>query len=418
MDKKQKIDYKQVGRSIVAVIDKQKYVLTSAEPATRDGLKKEIEAYNLRPSDTRLKKIIKLFTPKTEKKKTEAIVAKKVTKNKIKEVKRAALEPKKTLKKLREFFKGDKRLIVDGEGVKLAGFETVPMPKDLVSEFELYINKGINIEPLINFWMLCLLNPNPIARTKLFSYLSRHKMIITPNGYFVTYRMVKKTEKPGIYTHAHGVRNEVDRVYYEVGKASRIPRSKCDEDGSRDCSRGLHTGTPAFIGLGGLEKLGDGYVRKFTDDGYGTGYGPDRFEETFGNQAVMVLVNPSHVVSVPDSDTRKLRACELYICKEVTVDEVIKLQTNDVYVYDNNYRNFELEEIKKMLKETKLKNFVDEAQKMHVTSSKKVMEQIKELRSKLNLSGDTFNPELSFDEINRLVQSRIVKIAKTKNNPR
>lgn len=69
----------------------------------------------------------------------------------------------------------------------------------------------------------------------------------------------------------------------KIGQPVRMNRELCDET-QVSCSRGLHAG--------GLSWLGKGY---------------------FGDTTLMVLINPSNVVSVPrEDDYGKLRCCEYY----------------------------------------------------------------------------------------------------------
>lgn len=106
-----KVTFKQVGKSIIAVIDKQKHVITLANPVKRNKLKEELESFNLRPSETRLKRIIKGFTPLVEKKKTEAIVLKKkahqekkALKQDLSKTKRTDSVKKKTIEEIKKSF--------------------------------------------------------------------------------------------------------------------------------------------------------------------------------------------------------------------------------------------------------------------------------------------------------------------------
>lgn len=415
-----KITFKSLGRSIVVVVGKESYVFTSAEKEKRDAIKAMVEAYNKRPSQTKLDALVKAVTPKahakevaqkTEKKlkhkqaKTAKVELKKVTKEK----KVLLAEQAESIKEVNDYLKGDSRFIVKDGEVYLAPFMEIPMPKELVTEILNWMDRGDSLQPLINFWMLAMLNPNPIARTKLFSYLTRHKLIITPNGYFVTYRMVKQTAVKDVYTSAH-----TGQEAYRMGEAFRMPRAACDEDGKNDCSRGLHTGTPAFIGI----QLGDGYsmgtrvVSKAQGGGYGTGYDApretkERFDNTFGNQAVIVLVNPMHVVSVPNSDTRKMRSCELFFVKTTTAEEVVKMQLSDYALYDQSYKEFEKEELEKMLKQTKLEHYVDKA--ANATGAKKLEleHKIKQLQEQVNLGGDKPSQQgLNMELIRQIIKSR------------
>lgn len=415
------IKLQQVGRTLIIVADGKKLPpLTLQDKEKRESIKKQIESYNKLPSESKKEKIIKLFLPKTEAK----LIAQKVEKKKAK---REAIEIKQEIKKIAADLKGeeyemakfvtiaketikDDRFIVLGHNMFLDPFTTVPLPKELIQELQYFSVTGQSLEPLVNFWQLALLNPNPIARTKLFAYLSRHKLIITPNGYFVTYRMVKKTNIPDVYTSAR-----TGKEGYRMGEVFKLDRKLCDEDGKNDCSRGLHTGTPDFIGI----KLGDGYnagvriVTKSQGGGYGTGYDApvtenQQFNDTFGNQAVIVIVNPMHVVSVPDSDTRKLRTCELYFCKTTTAEEVLRLQTSEYSIYDSQYREFEKSQIQAMLAESKLENWVDDTAKAKKKEKlEALLAQQESVRTKVNVGTDNVNEALSLAQINQIIQSRL-----------
>ncbi len=253
-----------------------------------------------------------------------------------------------------------------------------------------------------------------IGRT--LDYLDKHNLIVTPNGYFVTFRMVKTTNKKTstgkpIFTSAH---KKVED--YVMGEAYRIPRIDCDEDGNKDCSKGLHTGSPLFIGI----QPGDGYGTKTVTtktanpQSYGTGYDnpttytnkTETFNQTFGNQAVICLVNPMHVVSIPLSDTRKMRSCELFFVKLTTAEEVIDLTEKDYLLYDVDYKEYESTQLKDMLKTTKLKHWADTKDLDKITATKKA--ELEKIKASLTIGQDKINTNnLTLSDINKIIQSRI-----------
>jgi hypothetical protein len=430
MSAKPQIKLVQVGQTLMLKVpnDRAQHNFTSPDKEKREMVKKMVEAYNKLPSETKLMKILKIVDEKKLALEVKQMKEKKKIKKDVKVTKRALGETKKLLAEaavgIRGFLKGDKRFITVNGCVYLAPFETVPMPISLVNTLADMIQKNENVDALINFWKLCLLNPNPIARNKLFGYLQRHKLVITPAGYLVTYRNVKKTDTEGVFTSAH-----TGKEQYRIGKVFRMDRKACDEDGANDCSRGLHTGTPEFLGIHGLDKIGDGYVdkgkveilSKSNGGGQGTGYYEpaeieklkrQTFTTSFGNQAVICLVNPMHVVSVPESDTRKMRSCELYFVKTTTPEEVVDIQVSEYHTYENAYKAYEKEELEKMLEETKLIHHVKSAPESDVTqmsARKKAVyeERLKELQAKMKIGQDTINKELSFAEINAIIQSRV-----------
>lgn len=417
----QQLKIKIVGEMLTTVINKKTY--KTLDPKKRDKIKKLIEGYNKRNSEAKLEAIIEAFDETKIKKKIE----KKVIKHKIKETSEELIKLKKgttvtkddggkVTKQLKLSLESDKRFFIENDQVYLLPNKTVAMPQKLVDKIKLFIETGKDLNPLINFWKWCLLNPNPIARHKLFDYLERHNLIVTPNGNFVTYRMVKthvnnKKLPDGEFTDAH-----TGTFRYKIGEVASMKRSDCDEDGSKDCSRGLHTGSPDFIGI----KLGDGYNKgtiktKSQGGGYGTGYDhptEQQFDDTFGNQAVICLVNPMHVVSIPNSDTRKMRSCELYFAKTTTPEEVLNhLTDKDYTVFDHDYTVIQLAELDKLIKETNVVTYSDKIKRLKSTEKiEEATKQLNELKSRLALNGDKINQELPIQDIIGIIKSRIKEI--------
>jgi len=93
---KQEIKSQSAGAYFTAIVNKQKYTIKPSVEE-RNVVKKEILAYNTKPSDNRLKKIISLLKPKEEKKKQEVLVLKKQVKNQEKENKKALPEKQKAI---------------------------------------------------------------------------------------------------------------------------------------------------------------------------------------------------------------------------------------------------------------------------------------------------------------------------------
>lgn len=433
-----------VGKMFTAIIDGKKHIV-ALEKENKEEVVKQIEKYNLRNSQALKEKIIKLLTPKKEKEKEEILVKKKVAKKNKKE---AIKELKAVEKELAQgsvsllseeeeaFFKSHKLFNVNNRNLYLKPFDKVALPRLLCTRLKEFISAGTSLDPLINFWKLALLNPNEIARTKLFDYLSGQNLTLTPNGYIVTYRMVKKTtrvtvdNKP-IYTSARTGKED-----YVIGTAFRMPRTECDEDGANDCSRGLHTGTHRFIGIVADKKalselenngsLGEGYGKGFTittktitPDSYGTGYDAPRqeevkqnFDHTFGNQAVICLVNPMHVVSVPNSDTRKMRSCELFFAATVESAHVIDMVEKDYHIYDHAYKEFEVEQINNMLKTTKLKEHISSANTAKTLAKRKEAQaKLDNALSQLELGKDKLNlNQLDIADVVKVLADRVKKV--------
>jgi hypothetical protein len=382
---------------------------------------------------TEIRELIKPVTTKEtkekEEKETKVIAEKKALKRDLKEEKFRAdhaqqFEKRRTAQRkeaLQDLIKSGTVEAVP-KGFALKGYADVPMPELLVDRFIDFIALGRSTQPLVNFWIWCLLNPNKKARYKLFAYLHRHRLIITPSGYFVTYRMVKSTptsKEDGIYVANH---RQADGSEFKhiVGQVSWMDRKDCDEEGANDCSAGLHTGSPDFIGI----KLGEGYDKgeiktKAQGGGYGTGYDApkeviQKFDNTFGNQAIICLVNPMHVVSIPDSDTRKMRSSEFYFAKLTTAEEVIgHLTEYDYSIFDSDYAAIEAGRLKEMLKDAKLEDYTDgtvEQLKNETKSAYKSRVDAIEARLEAlqnSLLNEKVADDVSPNEMMRIIQSRV-----------
>jgi hypothetical protein len=414
------IKAKRIGKNFNVVIEEQKYTKV-VESEEGKQLMEVVKTYNEKlektKSDLTVKKLYKQFLKEVgfedkkeekEKKELEVKGEKKSIKRKIKEVINLISFDRKKLNKLPK----DVFTIDENNNVYVTGFNHI-VPNMLVDRFINFIDKKISIQPLLNFWYKCLLNPNDVARAKLFDYLMHHRIIITPHGNFVTYRMVKDHTRDGEklpdghYTDAHSYTMD-----YEIGKIYRLNRkTECDEDGSRDCSRGLHTGSPAFIGI----ELGDGYNKgevktKSQGGNYGTGYDhptTTKFDSTFGNIAVICLVNPQHVVSIPNSNTRKMRSCEIYIAKLTTPEEVLNhLVDEDYNIFDDEYSAIQEKELKELLKDKKLIDYIKDSD--NLTSKK--LENLKKKLEDLTIHNDLINNKLSPQEVINIIKNRIVKL--------
>ncbi len=412
-EKKVDIKAKKVAKNLVVMVGTKKFIVPNVTDKEVDSIQNKILLYNKNKSDNNRQKIMDIIDISTkieDKEKSEIKGLKKVVKKAEKEekskipIKKAAT--KKVIEKAKKVATKKKGvdyselITIDKKGnMVMKGCETIPMPTLLTKRIEEFIDKEEDITPLLNFWSLSLLNPNEVARTKFFDYLSNNGLTITPSGYVVTYRMVKTTSKAGVYTDAH-----TKTMRYTPGTVCSIPRETCDEDGSRDCSRGLHTGTPLFIGIKANKKvqgntkgiLGDGYeitTKEADPQSYGTGYNkpsPQVFDHTFGNQAIICLINPMHVVSIPNSDTRKMRSCEFYFAKLTTAEEVIDMVEKDYLLFDGDYQSFELKQLQELLKNKELKAYVDEktdkGAKIHKLEAalKKKMDDIKISNDKIS----------------------------------
>ena len=232
--------------------------------------------------------------------------------------------------------------------VYLAGFNT-PIPLTLVEVIKEYNENQYPLDAILNFWKLLMINPDVRVRESLFDFITTHDFVLTEKGYMVVYKAVyrknevdnsfaefvsnrflhvKKTwkESPKNYLvyrnedDALAITNvktaekwnekekgvevlgnldalfnsifntdnkvgEVSTALYtdmhtrsmtiELGVPVKMERKECDSDPAQDCSYGLHCGATAYV---------------------------ERFANKGESVILVCLVNPAHVVAVPNYD--------------------------------------------------------------------------------------------------------------------
>lgn len=164
-------------------------------------------------------------------------------------------------------------------------------------------NDQVKLDTYKNFWTLMSLNPDERCRKNLFWFLNKNGLVISKCGFFVAYRNANyhHTEEDGsiVYTDAHTGTTRI-----KIGEVVTMPREDCDTVQEHTCSQGLHCGSSWWL------------KRNY-----------------FGNNGLVVLVNPADVVAVPPyDDYGKLRTCAyLPIAKaEFDVDgNVIPFKADD-----------------------------------------------------------------------------------------
>lgn len=167
--------------------------------------------------------------------------------------------------------------------------------------------------PVVRFWENVAANPSEHSRKALFDWLARHEFSIDEDGYIVGYKsVVTKTDKDGNpgYTSTRKGDLFVDGVaytanddipVYRAGSVLTMPRKDVNENHNIACSTGIHVGDFS-------------YAQNFS-----------------GDSTVEVRVNPRDVVSIPNDDTRKMRACRVEIVGKVDapVEGPVKLNLSE-----------------------------------------------------------------------------------------
>jgi hypothetical protein len=283
------------------------------------------------------------------------------------------------------------------------------IPESLLRE---YLTAGKKrFKALDNFWKWCALNPNPEARDSLFEYLTSQKLNITNTGMLITYRNVNIAVPGDKKLHDYVVKHyllinnmwkkdpqeyvvcEVDGEYelkkglkydrsnssikvlgtldycyknlhlltsttytdahtgkeiYKIGIETRMPREQCDPNSSNSCSVGFHSGNKQFVRKG-----------------------------SFGNEGILVLINPKDVVAVPVHNVNKMRSCAFFPIGilEWEGSEIIE---PSVDVFQDVYTDISLETLNYELSELDLAEF-----RLHTFSRKSINTAQKVFRSEM-----------------------------------
>ena len=256
----------------------------------------------------------------------------------------SVLEEKYFPKTLHERVRNSSILILRGNSVYLKNVSEISIPEDLVEKIIIAEenNDSLTIKKYVNFWKLVSLNPDERVRNNMFWFLRKWDMKISQSGLIIAYRNVDILEggkcstsmllsiiktyyetkylkgenpanvpspyEPNTYSSLQEcydalVNNALDTtpVYTDchshtfkikLGQPVSMPRSECDANQEHSCSSGLHVGA-----RGWLEK------------------------NYYGEQGLLVLVNPQNVVAVPTIDSYgKMRTCEYLPCALINYD--------------------------------------------------------------------------------------------------
>lgn len=143
---------------------------------------------------------------------------------------------------------------------------------------------GFPVDPLINFMTRLMGNSSKRSIEQCYDFITRNNMPITPDGYFLAFKKVRK----GTYKDIHS-----GTIVNTVGSVIEMPRNEVDDDPNSYCSAGLHFCSEEYLG-------------------------------TFGDAQdhVMILkIDPADVVSIPaDANGAKGRCCRYTVVAELDGD--------------------------------------------------------------------------------------------------
>jgi len=155
---------------------------------------------------------------------------------------------------------------------KVDGLKITGRVAEMITDFK---KKGIPFKALQNFWAKLQKNPLLVGKESLLEFLAGNNVPLLPNGNFLAYKGVYKTDDPNVFVSAH------DHTFkYTLGTVATLPRESCTVDVNNACGPGLH--------VGGFS--------------YAAGY---------GNTMIDCEVDPADVTSVPRTESCKLRACKV-----------------------------------------------------------------------------------------------------------
>lgn len=161
----------------------------------------------------------------------------------------------------------------------------VPSIERIKSQFK-YSIVTQNTTGLLNF--LEKFEEFPIERTHnimdLMRFLEKGDLPFTDDGFILAYKRLRRIENGYVDCHSQ-------KVKQMVGSRVEMDTELVDDNRNVDCSRGLHVARRAYIG----------------------GFG--------GDATTLVRVNPLDVVSVPVSDSNKMRVRAYHIIAQLTPEQ-------------------------------------------------------------------------------------------------
>lgn len=158
-------------------------------------------------------------------------------------------------------------------------FEGKPVTGHIVDKILELIHEEGNADPYVNFFLNLQKNPNKNVASDVFKWCERGKMPITPDGYIIGFKKVRKDYKD---VHSGQFDNS-------PGSILAMPREKCDPSRSNTCSTGFHFCSASYLNV-------------------------------FSGERVMaVKVNPADVTAIPnDYNNAKGRCCRYEVVEELS----------------------------------------------------------------------------------------------------
>lgn len=301
---------------------------------------------------------------------------------------------------------------VDSEGNAYFGNTNVPMPEELGELIISFSKEDRDITPLVNFWQLCLLNPNHHARDNFFKYVRDYGIVITDNGYVILYKALNKKSEGKLTDFS----DFVGEQYLKVKRQKKAPsnyeiyavysKEELDNHGGdfsvltpKRFEISTHSGNApevaeneTFVEWCNLEETYNKISQ--LDDDRKTTYKPWYSGGSYGNEVQLgtpvtmpreecdpsinascskglhvgsfsyvsrfgrgmdsvlaILVNPKDIVALPKNDNSKIRTCKYYPYAVMERDEEGNWEELEEEYFEEDYAEDEISDIKERLKE-------------------------------------------------------------------
>lgn len=180
-------------------------------------------------------------------------------------------------------------ITVNGTGLL---YKNRPMHGIDVDRVIAFLHDGLPYQPIANYIDRKMKNPSSRAVEEMYKFLEHRNMSLTPEGRFIAYKGVQDS-----FYSVHGntetivlqgVVNSNGQIFNEIGKVIEIERNCVSDDFRNPCGPGLHAGSLAYA-------------------------------KGWGQKVLLVEIDPSDVVSVPeDANCQKLRCCKYRVIGEYT----------------------------------------------------------------------------------------------------
>lgn len=287
------------------------------------------------------------------------------------------------------------KLEVDGSGNVYLKGSKIPMPPELAETILKAADEGdAALDAYVNFWKLCLLNPNTTARDSFFRYVQNHGVVITDKGYVLMYKAVTHREKHDASVDlAQFVAKEFvsvamkggdpkDFVVYQTPTGYLLDQGGYDELDDHEVigrlsglMRDLQMRVGRFSTISKTEtiytdkhsrsmdiRLGVQQVKDRSECdpdinqecSYGLHLGAESYVKSFGNAndtIFLCLLNPKDVVAVPQYDSSKLRTCAYLPIGIMEQDEHGQWQAIQTTHFELDYIDYEVDELERQRRE-------------------------------------------------------------------